>query len=227
MMIVFIVIELLFLAFFFELPSVHEEDEEKEKGSSSRGSNKTPTSSLEVQIHTNGQYSTANAQDPRTSSHSDGSSDCSITPSTIQIDSNRSGLQNQPKVNIPGDPDLDSSCKLKDEDYFGEKDERTPLLVAEYGPPSGQSVDSHHEGISPSASAGSYGSVHAGSSEETGDVATTTTGKTCSERFRRLRRHARWLLSEFMREEIVVLLAVICVTVFDQTSIEVRERRVG
>ena len=226
MMIVFIVIELLFILFFFELPAVHEEEEEAEEKDSIQKTDKT---SSQAHIDTDGRCSTAtdghlSCQQPeRTPDHSDASSDCSVTATTIQIDGSRSAPQDRSKTDTSKDP-LDSSCKLKDEDYFGGKvdeDERTPLL-AECGPLSGQSVNSHHdEGVPHST--GSYGSVHSGSNEETAVSATTAaTGETCCEKVGRLRQHVWWLISEFTREQIIVLLAVLFVTMFDQTAIEVR-----
>lgn len=154
----------------------------------------------------------------RASDHSDASSDCSITATTIQIDSSRTGPQDPPKTDTPQDP-LDSSCKLKDEDYFDGKvneNERTPLL-AECGPLSGQSVNSHHQEGDPH-SAGSYGSIYTGSKESV----VATAGETCCEKVGRLRKHVWWLISEFTREQIIVLLSVLFVTMFDQTAIEVR-----
>ncbi len=197
MMVVWIIVEVLFLILFYELPQVKEkEEEESQKSYVCSTGNASRTQASSTGLDRSGRES------------------LETTIREEEEDKDNVLFKQPPLETIKTSGALKSSLLVNDHDQRERRilDEKAPLLPNE----ANRLVSSTYGGTQTTA-------VEA-KKEEKEDLEGGQAPKlTLPEHgIRRARSYVLWLLSEFIREDIVVLLATIFVTIYNQTAIEVR-----
>ena len=170
MMVIWIIVEVMFLLMFYELPPINQDEEKDDVKDDVKNEGENNSTSEERSLQ---------QSDTSVKMDSDGIS-ISQTQSTKDL------FVNSPR-----------NCNPRNQDT--KVNERTPLLPGESSGSINKSADD-------------YGTR---TEDDKMGVAVELT------KLQRVQKRVLWLLSEFMREEIVVLLAIIFVTVYNQTTIEV------
>lgn len=209
MMLVWIIIELLVLFLFYEFPPVKDEQECTEESNSSPSSEKPQSP-------------------PCRTNADDGDTDIDdkvhhVTPSDSSSES--SGKDNYSELDESGKTSENydnADCELPDSN--GEKS-----LLLPSRPAAGLSINrtpnlSRRSPIQPNTL---YGTFEDSVAKEDLENSSSQTSNSVAvrlsfwERVGKAQKHLLWLMSEFLREEIVLLLSVLFVTMFNQTAIEV------
>ena len=207
MMLVWIIIELLVLFLFYEFPPVKEEECSEE-------SNPSPSS---VEPHSPCRTNTGNGDTDIDDK------EYHVTP--VQSDSS-SGKDNSCELDQSKKNYNRTDCEPPDSNL---EDEKSPLLLPSR-PSTGLSINrtpnlSRRDPALPGNTL--YGTFEDSVAKEDMEDSSSRTPNSVAarlsfwERVMKTQKHLWWLLLEFLREEIVVLLSVLFVTMFNQTTIEV------
>jgi len=210
MMLVWIIIEVLVLFLFYEFPPVKDEQECTEDSNSSPSSEKPQSP-------------------PCRTNADDGDTDIDdkvhhVTPSDSSSES--SGKDNCSELDQSGktSENYDNDWELPDSNFDGEKS-----LLLPSRPAAGLSINrtpnlSRRSPIQPITLYGTFEDSVAKEDLENSSAQTSNAVAVRLSFWKRVgkaQKHLLWLVSEVLREEIVLLLSVLFVTMFNQTAIEV------